>query len=93
MKHGFLVLLLGFCIMSGIANGKKFVCEKDTIEIESCETHDSSESEVSSLHTLLSVIPGHFSFFGFSTRFFKSLYTVEPFKAIYVEFFSPPPEQ
>jgi len=92
MKHALIFLLLGLCIMSGIANGKKFLCEKYTLEIELCETSDSNESELTSLHSLFSVIPSHFLFFDPTADLSNNHSSVGSVKAIFLDFFCPPPE-
>lgn len=93
MRYGICILLLNLCILSGIANGKKFIYESDTILFENCETSDSSESDVSSLHSLLnlsginaaSVYLNSLSLTGY-------LYLSTPHDTVHPDDFSPPPE-
>ncbi|TDB64612.1 hypothetical protein [Arundinibacter roseus] len=93
MKYAFYILFLSICVISNIANGKKFVYEKDTIEIQNCESTDSNESDVQTLHSLLNqslADSGHSDLN--SLRINHYLYLTNAPTDQVINCFSPPPE-
>ncbi len=93
MKHGLLIILLSLCVMSVIANGRKFVCENDTVQIENSEAADSDESSVTSFHSLFyhAVRYNPASLF-YTLDLLEYRYLASPTDAIHLDFFTPPPE-
>ena len=46
MKIGLFILFWSFCLVGPLANGKKFMQENETVQLEDCEPSDTDESEV-----------------------------------------------
>lgn len=93
MKLSLIFLLLGLCIMSGMASGKKFVCENDTTQFESCETSDSTESDAPTLHSLYNQSSSHINHSLIYTLIIARFrHLARPMMPIHLEFFTPPPE-
>ena len=90
MKVGLFIFLWSICLVGSLANGKKFVQENETIQLENCEPSDTDESEVT-LSFFSDMLPGVSS-----VRFQPSGKAFHPFALLAVRqmapdsFFSPP---
>lgn len=94
MRYGICIFLFNLCILSGIANGKKFIYESESVLIENCETSDTNESDVSSLHSLLNIAGWHSaSLYLNSPCLTGYLYLTIPHDTVHPDDFSPPPER
>ena len=93
MKHVLYAFLISICVMSSIANGKKYVFESDSIEARDCEAPDTDESDTTLEYTLMSALAGHISDHHLSDPFLINpfRYLSKSFSSVDLDYFYPPP--
>ncbi|MPR32289.1 hypothetical protein [Salmonirosea aquatica] len=93
MKHVLYAFLISICVMSSIANGKKYVFEGDSVVAENCEAPDSDESDTTLDFSLFTSEAGHTATFLLSDICLINpfRYLSKSFSPIDLDYFSPPP--
>ncbi|WP_373513229.1 hypothetical protein [Persicitalea sp.] len=91
MRVGFFIFLMSFCIVGIIANGKKFVQESETIQLQDCEPADSDESESKSSF-FTDFLPGISAFNYYPRNKARFACTFLAFKNVARDRFFPPPD-